>query len=214
MFGRVLKTFLDTRATPSRRCSCVFIVESQASASNLIKKKRLWHRCFPAEIFQNNFYVEHLHCVKIVRIRRFSGPYFPTLGLNTERYGVSLRIPVRMRENNDQKNSEYGYFSRSATGYYFWLLTFRRYSSTELFRCPHFLWFPSRHLLFQNQQWKHQNNFWNLFKINNKRTRMTSFWWLYCWLWTNFAHSCGVFIVDNEQFNLQLNTLRWFYNTY
>ena len=28
-----------------------------------------------------------------------------------------------MRENNDQKNPEYGYFSRSATGYYFWLLT-------------------------------------------------------------------------------------------
>ena len=36
------------------------------------------------------------HCVKSVRIRSFSGPY-----------------SVRMRENADQKNSEYGHFSRS-----------------------------------------------------------------------------------------------------
>ena len=31
------------------------------------------------------------HCEKIVRIRSFSGPYFPTFGLNTESYSVSLR---------------------------------------------------------------------------------------------------------------------------
>ena len=33
-----------------------------------------------------------LHCVKSVRIRNYSGPHFPAFGLNTERYGVSLRI--------------------------------------------------------------------------------------------------------------------------
>ena len=33
-----------------------------------------------------------LHCVKIIRIRDFSGSYFPAFGLNTERYSVSLRI--------------------------------------------------------------------------------------------------------------------------
>ena len=32
------------------------------------------------------------HCVKNVQIRRYSGPYFPAFGLNTERYGVFLRI--------------------------------------------------------------------------------------------------------------------------
>ena len=32
------------------------------------------------------------HCVKSVRIRSFSGPYFPAFGLNTERYSASLRI--------------------------------------------------------------------------------------------------------------------------
>ena len=32
------------------------------------------------------------HSVKSVRIRSYSGPHFPTFGLNTERYSVSLRI--------------------------------------------------------------------------------------------------------------------------
>ena len=32
------------------------------------------------------------HCLKSVRIRSYSGPHFPAFGLNTERYGVSLRI--------------------------------------------------------------------------------------------------------------------------
>ena len=33
-----------------------------------------------------------MHCVKSVRIRSYSGLYFPAFGLNTERYSVSLRI--------------------------------------------------------------------------------------------------------------------------
>ena len=40
-------------------------------------------------------------------------PHFPAFGLNTERYGVSLRNSVRMRENRDQNNSEYGHFLSS-----------------------------------------------------------------------------------------------------
>ena len=32
------------------------------------------------------------HCVKSVRIQCYSGPHFPAFGLNTERYGASLRI--------------------------------------------------------------------------------------------------------------------------
>ena len=38
------------------------------------------------------FWNEALHCVKGVRIRSYSGPYFPAFGLNTERYSISLRI--------------------------------------------------------------------------------------------------------------------------
>ena len=37
-------------------------------------------------------FVETLHCVKSVRIRSCSGPYFLAFGLNSERFGVSLRI--------------------------------------------------------------------------------------------------------------------------
>ena len=32
------------------------------------------------------------YCVKSVRIRSYSGPYFPAFVLNTEIYGISLRI--------------------------------------------------------------------------------------------------------------------------
>ena len=32
------------------------------------------------------------HCVNSVRIRSYSDPHFRAFGLNTERYGVSLRI--------------------------------------------------------------------------------------------------------------------------
>ena len=42
------------------------------------------------------------HCVKSVRIRSCSGPYFGSLILNMERYSV------QMRENMDQNNSKYG----------------------------------------------------------------------------------------------------------
>ena len=31
------------------------------------------------------------HSVRGVRIRSYSGPYFPAFGLNTERYGVRMR---------------------------------------------------------------------------------------------------------------------------
>ena len=34
----------------------------------------------------------HIHCGKGIRIQSFSGPHFPPFGLNTEKYGVSLRI--------------------------------------------------------------------------------------------------------------------------
>ena len=35
-------------------------------------------------------------------------------------------------------------------------------------------YWPSQHLLVQSQQWKHQKNVRNLFKVDNKDTRTTS----------------------------------------
>ena len=38
------------------------------------------------------FLTINIHCVKGVSIRSYSGPHFPAFILNTEKYGVSLRI--------------------------------------------------------------------------------------------------------------------------
>ena len=64
---------------------------------------------------------------------------------------------------------------------------------------------PSRYLLVESQQWKHENNLWNLFKAINKDTRMillTSFWFLYCYIWTDFTNCSRVSIVHFEQVNV------------
>ena len=53
-----------------------------------------------------------IYCVKSVRIRSYSGPHFLAFRVNTERYSVSP-YSVRMRENADPNNSEYGHFLRS-----------------------------------------------------------------------------------------------------
>ena len=41
------------------------------------------------------------------------------------------------------------------------------------------------------QQWKHQSNTWNLFKVDNKNTKMRLMkllWCLYCYFGTEFSH--------------------------
>ena len=43
------------------------------------------------------------HCLKNNRIRSFCGPYFPAFGLNTERYGVSLRMQSKCGEIQTRK---------------------------------------------------------------------------------------------------------------
>ena len=63
----------------------------------------------------STFYLRH-HCLKSVRIRNYSGPYFPAIGLNTEKYSECGKVGqiIRMWENKDQNNSEYGHSLRSA----------------------------------------------------------------------------------------------------
>ena len=38
----------------------------------------------------------------------------------------------------------------------------------------HIIFYPNQHWLVQIQQWKHQKNVYNLFKVNNKDTKETS----------------------------------------
>ena len=75
-----------------------------------IKKVNSAHWFFPRYLNLKYFICNH-HCQKYARFRSFSGPYFPAFGLMTERYSV-------LRKNTNQKNSEYGHFSRSARGTY------------------------------------------------------------------------------------------------
>ena len=51
--------------------------------------------CFESVILKVLNTIAKSHYVKSVLIRSFFGPFFPTFGLNTERYGVSLRIPSK-----------------------------------------------------------------------------------------------------------------------
>ena len=51
-------------------------------------------------------FAPNYHCVKGVRIRSFSGPYFPAFGLNTDRYGVIQRY--RKNSNTDTFHVVYG----------------------------------------------------------------------------------------------------------
>ena len=50
------------------------------------------------------------YCVKSVRIRSFSGPYFLAFGLNTERYWVSLRILSKCGKIRTRKTTNTGTF--------------------------------------------------------------------------------------------------------
>ena len=59
-------------------------------------------------------YLDTIHGVRNVRIQSFSGQYFPALGPNAEREGVSLRIQSKcgkIRTRKPPKTSKY--FSRS-----------------------------------------------------------------------------------------------------
>ena len=65
--------------------------------------KKIWKAC-------KNVENRPKRCVKSVCIRSFPGPYFHASALNTRRISP---YSVRMRENTDHKNSEYGHFLRS-----------------------------------------------------------------------------------------------------
>ena len=62
--------------------------EVELKKALLIKKACSQFRLYSGEHGEQSNY----HCVKSVGIWSCSSPYFPAFGLNTERYGVSLRI--------------------------------------------------------------------------------------------------------------------------
>ena len=53
------------------------------------------------------------HCVKSVKYEVFSGPYLPTLRLNTERYSVFLHLQSECGKIRTREKSVFGHFSRN-----------------------------------------------------------------------------------------------------
>ena len=69
-------------------------------------RRFLWGLFGPKGIFVSILiFIWRYHCVKSVQIRSFSGPYFPTFGLNTERCYVFLRIQSEYGKIRTRKNT-------------------------------------------------------------------------------------------------------------
>ena len=79
---------------------CTFLEKKQPTYSCKFGFRQK-HSTIHALIHLTEKISNQLHCVKSVRIRSFSGPYFPAFGLNTERKSISP-YSVGMRENTDQ----------------------------------------------------------------------------------------------------------------
>ena len=73
-----------------------------------------------ADLPKDRFSESPSHCVKSVKIRSFFGPYFPSFGLNTERYGVSLGIHSECGKKRTRKNSVFGHFSPTSVIHLLW----------------------------------------------------------------------------------------------
>ena len=56
------------------------------------------------------------YCLKSVCIASFFGPCYPAVGLNTEIYGVFLRIQSGYGKMWTRKNSDYGHFTQCTIG--------------------------------------------------------------------------------------------------
>ena len=58
------------------------------------KKEKLFTQFLfdPVSLYRFGILDVQCHCVKSLRIRSYSGPYFPTFRLHTKRYFASLRI--------------------------------------------------------------------------------------------------------------------------
>ena len=76
---------------------------SSGKVSNLTTLSTILHVWFSSKIDIKNLSPAN-HLVGSVRIRSFSGPYFPVFGRSISPYSI------QMRENTGQKNSEKGTF--------------------------------------------------------------------------------------------------------
>ena len=63
------------------------------------------------------YFIINITVWKVSKYRVISGTYFPVFWLNTERYGVSLRIQSKYMKTWTRNNSVFGHFSRCLIHY-------------------------------------------------------------------------------------------------
>ena len=76
-------------------------------------------------------YFLKIHCVEYVSILSFSGPYFPSFGLNMERYRVSLHIQSECKKIRTRNTRNTDIFSPSDS--YSWFPIFLVTSNHSFF---------------------------------------------------------------------------------
>ena len=99
---------------------------------------------------------------KATKYAVFSGPYFPEFRLNTERYGVSLRIQSECGKIQTRKNFVFGHFSRSVSG--------RKLIKDDIMtkKCGFILVFPVFLVLFQlHSALSHSDSLFSYLKLSN-----------------------------------------------
>ena len=113
-----------------------------------VSKKRKFSFFFVLhDFYQIIFYVDKWHCAKCVRIRSYFGLHFPTLGLNTERYSVSLLIQSecgKMIPRDERYGVSFGIQSKCGK------MRTRITPNTNVF---HAVWHASLRLFFKTLLW-------------------------------------------------------------
>ena len=90
------------------RWNCGICCSDGEQETRQIGNKRIPYRKTYYQPDKNTYFrvfLERGHCLKSVRIRSFSGPYFPAFGLNMERYEVSLGNQSKCRKIRTRKTS-------------------------------------------------------------------------------------------------------------
>ena len=83
-----------TKTNPCRKifkCYSSCVIQYRKSKDTKLKLSKKCIKC-SCLTHQSSLIEKSFHCIKSVRFRSYSGPHFPVFGLNTESYGVSLRI--------------------------------------------------------------------------------------------------------------------------
>ena len=112
----------------------------------LLKRYRcnVWHLVLLALFILFNF-ILFITAWKVSIYGVFSGQYFPAFGMNTETYGISLRIQSERGKIRTRKNSVYGHFTQCMPIDVCDVLSFRSFANSffDLFPfTPHVMGFP------------------------------------------------------------------------